>query len=44
VGSDTHRTRRRRDPAHMVICLMLAGASYAVISSLAQALGPRRPD
>ena len=30
--------------ARMVICMLLAGVSYALISSLAQALGPRRPD
>jgi hypothetical protein len=28
----------------MVTCLLLAGASYALFASLAQALGPRRPD
>ena len=28
----------------MVICMLLAGVSYALIASLAQSLGPRRPD
>ena len=28
----------------MVICMVLAGVSYALASALAQVLGPRRPD
>jgi hypothetical protein len=44
VAGCTQRGPRRRDAARMVICMMLAGACYAVIASLAQALGPRRPD
>ena len=28
----------------MVICMVLAGVSYALSSALAQVLGPRRPD
>jgi len=28
----------------MVICMVLAGVSYALMSALAQVLGPRRPD
>jgi hypothetical protein len=44
VASCTQRARRRRDARGMVICMLVAGASYALISSLAQALGPRRPD
>jgi len=28
----------------MVLCMMLAGVSYALTSALAQVLGPRRPD
>jgi hypothetical protein len=44
VGYCTQRARRRRDPARMVICMVLAGVSYALASALAQVLGPRRPD
>jgi hypothetical protein len=44
VGSCTQRPRRQRDPRLMAICLLLAGVSYALMSALAQALGPRRPD
>jgi hypothetical protein len=44
VASCTQRAARRRDAARMVICMWSAGISYAVISALAQALGPRRPD
>jgi hypothetical protein len=38
------RARGRRETPGMVICMLPAGVSYALISSLAQALGPRRPD
>jgi hypothetical protein len=44
VGSCTQRARRRRDALRMAICMMLAGVSYALLASLAQVLGPRRPD
>ncbi|MGZ6643915.1 MAG: hypothetical protein ACXVFT_19095 [Solirubrobacteraceae bacterium] len=44
MGSATQRRRRRRDAERMVICMVFTGVSYALMSALAQVLGPRRPD
>jgi hypothetical protein len=44
VGGRTQLGNRAHDRFGMVTLMLLAGASYALFSSLAQALGPRRPD